>query len=308
MTTAWLVIAAGDHRQHAGNEGYNDIPSQHYHWDNTVANRDKLKPGHAIVIWDKVTLLGASIIEEIEEADGTKNRMRCPGCNRTQLKERETMRPRYRCYRKGCRLEFDDPIEESIDVHNYHSCHASAWMDLGGLLDAPALRNLCLQPKSIQSIRELDWAKFLVALGDLQGPALDRLARVTSGWIVGGHRSATVRVRVGQGAFRKKMLEQYGSVCAFSGAAPAEVLDAAHLYSFAKLGRHHQHGGMLLRKDLHRLFDLGLLAVDPATSRLSVHGGLRDYAVYDSLDGKLLAVSLAPPAMQWIEKHWKLHR
>lgn len=73
-----------------------------------------------------------------------------------------------------------------------------------------------------------------------------------------------MRVRVGQAEFRLRLLARYGNVCAFSGPSPTAALEAAHLYSYAAEGRHHDDGGFLLRRDLHRLFDLGLLAVEPA--------------------------------------------
>ena len=59
MTTAWLMIAAGEDRQHGGNQGYDDDPERHYSWDNTVANHRKPRNGHIIVLWDKRNLIGA---------------------------------------------------------------------------------------------------------------------------------------------------------------------------------------------------------------------------------------------------------
>ena len=50
MEQAWLMIAKGDDRQHAGNLGYDDQPSSKYSWDNTVANYDGPEPGDGIVI------------------------------------------------------------------------------------------------------------------------------------------------------------------------------------------------------------------------------------------------------------------
>lgn len=40
-----------------------------------------------------------------------------------------------------------------------------------------------------------------------------------------------VRVRRGQSAFHHRLLEKYGSRCAFTGAAPVEALEAGHLCS-----------------------------------------------------------------------------
>jgi hypothetical protein len=55
MPDAWLVIAAGDDRQHGGNDGYADEPAHSYSWDDTVANHSALSAGDAIALWDKHT-------------------------------------------------------------------------------------------------------------------------------------------------------------------------------------------------------------------------------------------------------------
>ena len=61
--TAWLMIAAGDDRQHGGNEGYEDKPDEYYSWDDTVANHARPTAGDQIVLWNKKLLLGASVID-----------------------------------------------------------------------------------------------------------------------------------------------------------------------------------------------------------------------------------------------------
>jgi len=308
MASAWLMIAAGDDRQHAGNEGYDDDPAKHYSWDDTVANHEHPQPGHIIALWDKKHLIGAGVIERIEESDTTKKRLRCPQCSKTNIKERKQKRPKYRCHRGECGFEFNDPVREPIQIHTYRSHHTPAWIDMAGTLDGKTLRQLCKKPKSQQSIRELDWNKLLNAISNPDADSLSRLTTATQSWLTGGHRNATVRVRVGQRDFRRQMLEKFGSTCAFTGHVPDNALDAAHLYSFADVGRHEEHGGMLLRKDLHRLFDLGLLAVNPATKLIDVNNSLEEYSLYYSLHGQPLQVQLNKKELAWLTKHWQLHR
>jgi N-acyl homoserine lactone hydrolase len=50
-------------------------------------------------------------------------------------------------------------------------------------------------------------------------------------------------------------------------------LEAAHLYSYAASGVHHLDGGLLMRRDVHRLFDLGHHAVRPNSLTLSEQAG-----------------------------------
>lgn len=117
-----------------------------------------------------------------------------------------------------------------------------------------------------------------------------------------------VRVRLGQAAFRQHLLSSNGPVCIFTGDCPASTLEAAHLYSYAKIGRHHEHGGFLMCRDLHRLFDLGLLAVNPTSLTVDVSPTLARYPAYSALRGQPLQAAVRGVEVQWMRKHWQEHR
>ena len=72
-----------------------------------------------------------------------------------------------------------------------------------------------------------------------------------------------VRPRLGQGAFRLSVLDAYGKRCAVSGERVVPVVEAAHIKSFSEEGPHEVANGLALRADIHRLFDLGYVTVDP---------------------------------------------
>lgn len=69
------------------------------------------------------------------------------------------------------------------------------------------------------------------------------------------------RARLGQGAFRVLVTDAYNRRCAITGERTLPVLEAAHIKPFAKSGPHRTRNGLLLRSDLHTLFDLGYLTV-----------------------------------------------
>src|SRR5881275_2225114 len=142
MARAWLVLAAGDDRQHGGNDGYDDDPASIYRWDDTVPNHKATSAGDAIVIWDKRSLIGASVIERIDEGDAVKNVYRCSNCGRAHIKRRKHKKPEWRCF--GCSTNFEAPVVESRPVHTYASRHDVGWVDLNGLLDGAELRQLCV--------------------------------------------------------------------------------------------------------------------------------------------------------------------
>jgi putative restriction endonuclease len=81
--------------------------------------------------------------------------------------------------------------------------------------------------------------------------------------------------RLGQRAFRAVVLETYGRRCAVTGSRIRPALEAAHVRPLDKGGEHRVDNGLLLRSDLHRLFDAGYIGVDPSY-RLHVSRRLRD--------------------------------
>ncbi|MFB7797626.1 HNH endonuclease [Isoptericola sp. NPDC056134] len=309
-------MAAGDDRGHAGNAGYDDQIDAYYSWDSKVQNHKNLQVGDVIALWDKRQLLGVSVIEAIESGPGIKELQRCPNCNLTRIQRRAD--GSWRCSR--CRHRFEIPVVESVDVTVYRARYDAAWTELDGVLDAAEIPELTEKPKSINSIRELNWQKFSDALIARQAErAVERLAHRSPQFVwrpeagvrvefAHGHRTALVRVRRGQGPFRKNLLASQGEACAFTGGAPARVLEAGHLYSYARLGEHHEHGGLMLRRDIHRLFDDGMLAVDPDRLRIDVAADLEPYQQYARLHGTRLAVPLHDTQVGWLSQHWEEHR
>jgi HNH endonuclease len=69
------------------------------------------------------------------------------------------------------------------------------------------------------------------------------------------------RARLGQGAFRVLVTEAYARRCAITGERTLPVLEAAHIRPFAEAGPHVLSNGLLLRSDLHTLFDRGYVTV-----------------------------------------------
>ena len=69
------------------------------------------------------------------------------------------------------------------------------------------------------------------------------------------------RVRKGQSRFRKALHTLYGSRCAFTGTDEETVLEACHIISHAKTGDNSLDNGLLLRSDIHVLFDEHLMTL-----------------------------------------------
>jgi putative restriction endonuclease len=68
--------------------------------------------------------------------------------------------------------------------------------------------------------------------------------------------------RLGQGSFKTAVLKAYGQRCAITGSRIRPTLQAAHIRPVSEGGEHRLDNGLLLRADVHVLFDKGYLGVD----------------------------------------------
>jgi len=115
-----------------------------------------------------------------------------------------------------------------------------------------------------------------------------------------------VKNRLGQSEFRKKLMEAYDARCAITECDAAEALEAAHIDDYS--GRHSNHpsNGLLLRADIHSLFDLGLIGIDPETGCVCLSSQLMG-AAYEPLRGRRVVVPTDPrlrPKNQALHRKW----
>ncbi len=72
-----------------------------------------------------------------------------------------------------------------------------------------------------------------------------------------------VSVRIGQAMFRVKIIEAYNQRCAVTQERTLPALEAAHIMPYSAGGSHDVSNGLLLRRDIHSLFDAGYVTVTP---------------------------------------------
>ena len=72
-----------------------------------------------------------------------------------------------------------------------------------------------------------------------------------------------VRPRLGQGGFRVSVIQAYERRCVVTGEKTLPALEAAHIQSVKDKGTHETSNGLLLRRDLHALFDQHYLTITP---------------------------------------------
>ena len=97
-------------------------------------------------------------------------------------------------------------------------------------------------------------------------------------------KEITIEQRQGQAEFRRQLLVMYDNKCAISGCSVRETLQAAHIVPVSSNGNHSLRNGMILRADLHNLFDRGLIGIS-ASFKVIVHRDL-EATEYWKLRGK----------------------
>lgn len=85
-----------------------------------------------------------------------------------------------------------------------------------------------------------------------------------------------VHPRLGQKSFRMLVTDTYRYRCAMTGERTLPVLQAAHIRPYSEGGEHELSNGLLLRSDLHTLFDLGYVSVEPDERRIMVSKRIRE--------------------------------
>jgi predicted restriction endonuclease len=112
--------------------------------------------------------------------------------------------------------------------------------------------------------------------------------------------------RVGQQLFRKRVLNAYLNSCAITGESEKSLLEAAHIQPYINNESNHIQNGILLRVDIHRLFDMGLLGIDKSYKvRVSSKLSSQDYRM---LEGKSISLPVNKskfPSEECLEFHFK---
>ena len=182
---------------------------------------------------------------------------------------------------------------------------------LADIPDAPTSTHWqwTLRPEVVQALDELAWFN----------KAGRRIGKVAAALEDEGYFNAKnlkderkktlkeVARRQGQPKFRKNLLAAYGGKCAVTGCDANAALEAAHIMPFLGPKTNHVSNGVLLRADIHTLFDLDLIGIDPKSLKVVLSEELRG-TCYDELEGRMLALpgnAKAHPSRAALREKWK---
>lgn len=111
-------------------------------------------------------------------------------------------------------------------------------------------------------------------------------------------KTTTQKARPGQAQFRAELMKRYNGKCVVTRFALPEVLEAAHVMPHTGDPKwDHPDNGLLLRRDLHSLFDAMLWSIDPKSNRVRLADRLKATS-YGKLDGRQIAHQVAPALLE----------
>ncbi|MRR10921.1 HNH endonuclease, partial [bacterium] len=105
--------------------------------------------------------------------------------------------------------------------------------------------------------------------------------------------------------FRRALLHAYEGRCAMTEFDAEPALEAAHIIPYRGPQTNHPTNGLLLRADMHDLFDLGLIAVDTGSMQLKLAAQLEGtmYEPYADQRLRLPADTIARPNLEALDRH-----
>ncbi len=317
---AWSFLTIEGVRQYGGNAGYDDDPASAYRYDSSVPNHLQVQPGDIVIIRSRSAAIGLAEIETVEKENGEKERLHCPVCGVGNIKKRVTMFPPWMC-KKG--HGFEDPVVEQVPVIKYTAHYGGTFVPCPSLPVA-RVHEAVLRPSDQMSIKEIDLAALEPFL-DSELP-IDSLIRHFAGTVpvpelatenepspasVIETRRRILReiaLRRGQRRFRDRLIKRYGPQCQVSGCHFPGLIEAAHIRPYSTSEDNGAGNGLLLRSDLHTLFDLGLLGIDPGTLQIALHPALFAAGYAEFGDRTLLVNGTSGPGRAALEERWQFFK
>jgi len=264
----------------------NDGAYSRYNYDSNMANCKQVKAGDIVLVVDKVIILGFALIASIKTSTGKKKVIKCPVCRSRSIEIRKVKKPTYKCPQQH---EFNVPFIEMETITRYSALFEGSFIKAPGVFTESKLRRFYRrynQYLSIQEIRERFFEQHFTQIPPLLRSGskitLDAVEALeeTDDDIPGeayipnntDERQIVlkqIRARRGQKTFRDKLIKKYGAVCMVTGCTIMHIIEACHINPYKGEKDNDVNNGLLLRTDLHTLFDLNLVGIEPQT--LTVH-------------------------------------
>ncbi|MFY0579291.1 HNH endonuclease [Cystobacter fuscus] len=295
-----MVLTLGDEREYAGNGGYADELQSVYRYDSLVPNHKRIAVGDLLILRNKAKVLGTARVSRISSENGHKELRRCPKCLVANIKIRKYKRPKYKC---RANHEFKKFIKDSKECMFFAAHFDGTFRSLDNELTVKQVRVACPKYNGQLAMQELRLEQLNVSARRLLQREADQYSSVNGPELLAADDSnesyvpderderkvidRQIRERRGQKAFRNSLRQRFADTCPVTGCQLADLLEAAHINPHRGDKDNHRTNGLLLRADIHTLFDLNLIGIEPNSLRMSVNPRLTG-TEYERFDDKVL--------------------
>jgi len=114
-----------------------------------------------------------------------------------------------------------------------------------------------------------------------------------------------IRERRGQQQFREALRDRYGERCLVTDCKLFDVIEAAHIQPYRAADHNNPQNGLLLRSDIHVLFDLDLIGIRPDSLTVELHPCIEDDPTYSGLAGRRLGCGTKRPSKVALELRYR---
>ena len=294
-----------------GNNGYDGNPHSSYSYDNYVANHKQVRKGDLVIIYDRSKIIGISLINELNSVDALKEINKCPivNCDAKKLRTRTNRKPEWRCSNGH---EFTTPRKINIPIKKFTAIYNENFQEINkpySLLERNIIRHnkqLSIQEVNLEwSIALLEGAQHKLDSLNISDAENDSVIFEKSDLRESINR--TIKQRRGQKSFRDNLLS-HKKTCAITNCNIVDILEAAHIFPYRNNSHNQISNGVLLRADIHTLFDIDMIAISPIDHTIHLNDTLKKSEYY-SLNGKSININhkLSREALEsrWILFHEK---
>lgn len=323
-TSYWALKSVLDEDvTYKSTDRYKDEIETKYVYDDSVANHKQIKSGDIAVIIDKKRVLGLARISRIVIFNGIKNRRRCPICRSTNYESRKTITPEYRC-NKG--HEFSIPDSEIIEVTNFEAYYSTSFIVPKEIVNIDKIKPFYHKGynrnMSMQNISKDFFTKYYdLEMGNLNKElnypdaedSENYLSEIFSDDYTPSENDERAKVykaiiqRRGQKKFRDAVREMYDNKCVITGCEILDILEAAHINPYRGEKDNHVTNGLLLRADIHTLFDLDLIGIEPNELKVHLSEAIKKDG-YQVLENKFLKLKNTKnkPSKEALNLRWNI--
>ena len=291
-----------------------------YGFDDRAPHHSQISAGDLFFFRGPERLIAVARIAEIQVRAEPRAVERCPTCGSAELGERAKRKAKFRC---PLGHEFAEPVADMRTAALYQAAFGADYTRITGEVTDHELRYFELTNSAQLSLRPCDVDGLIRLLGR-RDPATVALIK---SWIADGtfelgdadadRRSfglvidtservhAGIRLRRGDEDFRQKLFLRYGPRCMVSGCAVPGLIEAAYILPRTQFRLGRPGNGVLLRSDLHTLFDLNLIGINPEDLGVVIHPKLAEteYAQFSGV--KLATPNGKEPSARALELRWR---